>query len=211
MLTGIIDYNAGNLRSVINAMAYLEFPCRLVRSIEDTDGLEALILPGQGAFGDSIRNLRGIGVFDFVREWILADRPYFGICLGYQLLFEESAEAPGVEGLSVFKGRVVRFRDSGLKIPHMGWNSARPSDPSHPIWRGLGDDPYFYFVHSYFPAPEDPGIIGCRTDYGEGFASGVLRGNCAAFQFHPEKSQDAGLTLLRNFFAFVGAAVPSPV
>jgi imidazole glycerol phosphate synthase glutamine amidotransferase subunit len=142
------------------------------------------------------------GLTEAIREWVLAGKPYFGICLGYQILFEGSEETPGVAGLGVLKGTVRRFRKTpGLKIPHMGWNSVVPRQPETGFWQNLGPEPYFYYVHSYFPAPDDDSIISAETTYGDDtFAAAVQRGPLLAAQFHPEKSQDAGLRLLGNFF-----------
>ncbi|CAN5210155.1 imidazole glycerol phosphate synthase subunit HisH [soil metagenome] len=212
MLTGIIDYGGGNLRSVTNAVAALGRPWRLVSSPGDTPGLDALIFPGQGSFGDSVRNLQAAGLWDFVAGWVAADRPFLGICLGYQILFDGGEESPGVAGLGVFPGQVVRFQDApGLKIPHMGWNLVSPTDPTDPLWAGIPADPYFYFVHSYYPAPADPSLAGATTAYGIRFASAIVRGNTVATQFHPEKSQSLGLKLLANFFARAESTLaPSP-
>ena len=204
-MTGIIDYGAGNLRSVANAVQALGIKPRLVSKPEDMEGLSHLILPGVGAFGDCMAELEKRGLTGAIRDWVLAGKPYFGICLGYQILFEESEEMSGIRGLGVFPGKVRRFKEDGRKIPHMGWNAAVPRDPSDPAWAGLGESPYFYFVHSYFPEPADPAIIAMETEYGEKFASAIRSGAVLATQFHPEKSQQAGLRLLGNF---LGAEVP---
>lgn len=201
MEVGIIDYGGGNLRSVANALRSLSVEPRVVASVGDFGGLTHLLLPGQGAFGDVVSRLEERGLGAPLRDWIAADRPYFGICVGYQILFDRSDEAPGIPGLGVLRGDVRRFADEpGLKIPHMGWNSARATRGDTRVWRGLGDDPYFYYVHSYFPVPADPGVVVAETTYGnQTFAGAVERGNLFACQFHPEKSQDAGLRLIRNF------------
>jgi len=199
MNVAVIDYGAGNLLSVTNALRQLGAEPRIVASPDAIEGATHLILPGVGAFGDCMRGLDSRGFADPVRDWIAADRPFLGICLGYQLLFEGSEESPDVPGLGVFQGRVVRFRDQGLKIPHMGWNAAEPSRPDAPCWENLGAEPYFYFVHSYFPKPDDPDLVAANTSYGESFASAVQRGRLIATQFHPEKSQTAGLRLLQDF------------
>jgi len=195
----VIDYGAGNLLSVTNALRQLGADPRIAESPDAIADSDHLILPGVGAFGDCMAELDRRGFAGPIRDWIAADRPFLGICLGYQLLFEGSDESPGVPGLGIFPGRVVRFDSSTLKIPHMGWNSAVPVHPGHPVWAGLGPDPYFYFVHSYFPAPADPALVATRTDYGAPFASSIQRGRLLATQFHPEKSQTAGLRLLANF------------
>ena len=207
MSTGIIDYGAGNLRSVANAVHALGIEPRLVSKASDLDGVSHLILPGVGAFGDCMAELTKRDLIAPVREWAKAGKPYFGICLGYQILFEGSEEAGGTEGLGVFPGSVRRFREDGRKIPHMGWNAALPVHPEDAMWEGLGAAPYFYFVHSYFPEPADPGIVAMRTEYGETFASAIRSGAVMGTQFHPEKSQQAGLRLLGNFLGAVPAAV----
>ncbi|MFZ9938384.1 MAG: imidazole glycerol phosphate synthase subunit HisH, partial [Luteolibacter sp.] len=200
-MTGIIDYGAGNLRSVANAVHALGIEPRLVAKPADLAGLTHLILPGVGSFGDCMAQLARLCLTDPIREWIAAGKPYLGICLGYQILFESSEETPGVPGLGAFTGIVRRFRQApGLKIPHMGWNSALPRHPESPTWSGLGPEPYFYFVHSYFPVPEDDSLIAATTRYGDDtFAAAIETPSLLACQFHPEKSQDAGLRLLRNF------------
>ncbi|MCH7228698.1 imidazole glycerol phosphate synthase subunit HisH [Haloferula sp. A504] len=200
MKTGIIDYGAGNLRSVDNAVHSLGVEPRIIDNPDGFGDLTHLILPGVGAFGDSMAELERRGLVEPIRDWIAADRPFFGICVGYQMLFEEGDENPGIPGLGIFKGRVVRFPEDGRKIPHMGWNAATARDPDDPLWDGLGDQPFFYFVHSYFPEPADDSLTAMETDYeGLRFASAIRRGKLLATQFHPEKSQQAGLRLLRNF------------
>jgi imidazole glycerol phosphate synthase glutamine amidotransferase subunit len=136
-----------------------------------------------------------------IRDWVAAGKPYLGICLGYQILFDSSEETPGVAGLGIVPGVVRRFAQTpGLKIPHMGWNSALPRNPDSGNWAGLGAEPYFYFVHSYFPVPENPAVIAAETTYGaDTFAAAIELPNLLACQFHPEKSQDAGIRLIRNF------------
>lgn len=195
----VIDYGAGNLLSVANALRQLGGDPQIAAGPEAIAGASHLVLPGVGSFGDCMTELERRGFREPLRDWIAADRPFLGICLGYQLLFEGSDESPGVAGLGVFRGRVVRFPDGPLKIPHMGWNAAVPADPADSCWAGLGGGPYFYFVHSFFPEPADAGLVATRTDYGVSFASSVRRGRLLATQFHPEKSQTAGLRLLRNF------------
>lgn len=204
MNLGILDYGGGNLRSVINAFAAVGQPATLVTTPAHFDELDVLVFPGQGAFGDSVRQLQESRLWEPLREWLRMEKPYLGICLGYQLLFESGAESPGVPGLAKFRGHVPRFTATpGLKVPHMGWNTARFTDPAHPAWAGLGDSSVFYFVHSYFPQPEDKSLAACMTDYAGEFASGITAKNLVAVQFHPEKSQQAGLTLLKNALAFL--------
>ena len=199
MNLGILDYGAGNLRSVRNALTAVGRESSFVRQPHDFDALDVLVFPGQGAFGDCVQQLQSANLWEPLQEWLASDRPYFGICLGYQLLFEGSEENPGVTGLGRFAGQVRRFTSQpGLKIPHMGWNQARFVNPSHPAWAGMGAAETFYFVHSYYPEPDDRGLVACTTDYGGSFASGIAAKNLIAVQFHPEKSQQAGLALLTN-------------
>lgn len=201
MVPGIINYGAGNLYSVANAVRSLGMEPRIIDRPEawPTD-LTHLILPGVGAFGDSMSELRRRGLCEPVCDWIAADRPFFGICVGYQMLFDGGEENPGVPGLGRFAGQVVRFPDDGRKIPHMGWNVTRARQPDDPLWQGLGEDPYFYFVHSYYPQPVDDSLVALTTDYqGLEFPAAIRRGRLLATQFHPEKSQKAGLRLLQNF------------
>lgn len=206
MNLGILDYGAGNLRSVLNAFKHLGAEGTLVTAPEHFENLDLLVFPGQGAFGDAARQLHERNLWQPLKDWLKAQKPYFGICLGYQLLFESGEENPGVEGLSIFKGTVPHFeRKPGLKIPHMGWNTVKFTDPAQPIWRGLGQDTSFYFVHSFYPKPANPSIAACTTDYAGKFDSGIMAPNLVAVQFHPEKSQAAGLTLLRNALEVLGA------
>ncbi|NOX99030.1 MAG: imidazole glycerol phosphate synthase subunit HisH [Verrucomicrobia bacterium] len=200
--TGIIDYGAGNLLSVCNALKSLDVPTRIVKKARDFEGLEKLVFPGVGAFGDSLRHIDEQGLREPLLEWLQADKPFLGICIGYQVLFETSEEAPEVKGLGFLKGQVVRFQSDGhLKIPHMGWNQVKFTDNADPLWRDMPDDPYFYFVHSYYPAPEDKELVSATADYGISFAAGIRKGNICAVQFHPERSQDLGLRFLKNFVA----------
>ena len=202
MELGVIDYGGGNLRSLLRALEFLGAKPKTVSSPEDFKGLTHLAFPGQGSFGDSMQNMEKRGLVDPLKEWLQADRPFFGICIGYQLLFEGSEESPDTPGLGILKGQVKRFPPQpGLKIPHMGWNTAQPNNPEDPIWNQLQNDPYFYFVHSYYPHPLDPEVIASSTDYGSPFTSSVRKGNLFATQFHPEKSQHTGLQLLKNFLA----------
>ena len=201
MNPALIDYGAGNLRSVANALRELGIEPRIATSPADMVGASHLILPGVGSFGDCMAQLGKLGLVGPIREWIAAGKPYLGICLGYQILFDSSEETPGVPGLGAFKGTVRRFQQSpGLKIPHMGWNSVVPRRPDAGTWAGLGSEPYFYYVHSYFPAPDDDALVAATTTYGiDTFAAAIETPSLLACQFHPEKSQDAGQLLLRNF------------
>lgn len=195
---GIINYEIGNLRSVEKAFQASGAQTRWVRSPKDMDGLTGLVLPGVGAFGDCIKGLRAIGMWDAVKEWVAADRPFFGICVGYQMLFESSEETPGIDGLGIFKGRVVKFQDPTLKVPQIGWNTVALKQKS-PFLKDIADGTFFYFVHSYYPQVADSSISALETEYGVRFTSAVSKGNLIATQFHPEKSQKAGLQLVKNF------------
>lgn len=201
MKLALIDYGAGNLRSVANALRALGIEPVIAASAEEIGDATHLVLPGVGSFGDCMEQLGKRGLLDPIRDWVTAGRPYLGICLGYQILFDSSEETPGVAGLGLFPGTVRRFTGApGLKIPHMGWNSVIPHGAGSGTWAGLGEEPYFYYVHSYFPVPADPSIIAAETLYGEDrFAAAIERPNLLACQFHPEKSQEAGLRLIRNF------------
>lgn len=198
-MLALIDYGSGNIRSVQNALQHEGASVELVSTPERLAAADAVLLPGVGAFGDCVRGLQTRGLWEPLREWLAEDRPFLGICVGYQLLFEGSEESPGVPGLGHFAGRVKRFDVPGLKVPQIGWNSLEFADAAHPLWRGLPANPHVYFVHSYFPVPEDPALVSVRSTYGETFAAGVASGNVAAVQFHPEKSQQIGLGILRNF------------
>lgn len=197
---GVIDYGGGNLRNVLNVLKFLGHDGVLVSSPTDMEDLDRLIFPGVGSFGDCVAELDRKKLRDPVVDWVKSDRPFFGICLGYQVLFERSQETPEVKGLAVFPGEVVHFpARKDLKVPHMGWNQVNPIDPEHFVWREAPNPLYLYFVHSYYPRPEDPGLTSSTTNYGDDFASSISRGRTFAGQFHPERSQEAGLQLIRNF------------
>jgi glutamine amidotransferase len=192
----IIDYGAGNLRSVAKAFEKLCCPPVVTSTPADVLAADAVVLPGVGAAGDSMRTLTGLGLAEAVHSVIQQGKPFFGVCLGLQLLFESSEEG-GAECLGVLRGRVKRFTP-GLKVPHMGWNQVSQR-ARHPLFEGVSQGANFYFVHSYFPVPADPSLVAGETDYGETFCSVVARGNLVATQFHPEKSGDLGLKLYENF------------
>ncbi|MBF0634942.1 MAG: imidazole glycerol phosphate synthase subunit HisH [Nitrospinae bacterium] len=198
----IVDYDAGNLRSVQKAFEKIGAKAVVSRNPEDVVNAEALVLPGVGAFGECMAHLEKFGLVGAVKDFIASGRPFLGICVGYQILFEGSEESPGVTGLGVFKGQCLKFtppREAGLKVPHMGWNQVRYTK-SGKLFDGVADGSDFYFVHSYYPKPEED-IAVASTEYGVPFASAVERGSVFAVQFHPEKSQQAGLAVLRNFTA----------
>lgn len=203
-MIALIDYGSGNLRSVLNALRHVGAEAQLISTPEKLAEADAVVLPGVGAFGDCVRGLQSRRLWEPIEGWLRSSKPFLGICVGYQLLFEESEESPGVRGFGHFAGRVKRFRTPGLKVPQIGWNRLQLTNPTGPLWRGLPESPHVYFVHSYFPVPEDPSIVSAWTSYGEVFAAAVARENVAAVQFHPEKSQAIGLALLSNFARSVG-------
>ena len=201
MKVGLIDYGRGNLASVEKALQSLSVEVQRVDSPGKFRALDAVVLPGVGAFGDSMHNLTGRGLVPPVLEWLESGKPFLGICVGFQLLLEGSEESPGVRGLGWIKGMVRRFPDSVGKIPHMGWNEVQPVNQGIELFQNMPGSLYFYHVHSYYPEVADESLIACRTEYGISFTSGIATGNLAAFQFHPEKSQANGLRLLGNFLA----------
>lgn len=204
----VIDTGICNLRSVTKALEAVGAQPRVVRSPAEADSVAAagLVLPGVGALRDCVASLRTTGLDATVRQWIAADRPFLGVCLGMQALFSHSEEG-GVNGLGIFQGEVVRFRrPEPWKIPHMGWNTVRFLQPDSPLARGLtGEGEAFYFVHSFHCVPADPALVLADCDYGGPFTAAIGRGRCFATQFHPEKSQAKGLQIYRNF-AHVAAA-----
>jgi len=199
-MIAIIDYGMGNLRSVQKGFERVGAAAEVTRDAERIEAAAGVVLPGVGAFGACMDNLRSFGLLEPVRRVIERGTPFLGICLGMQLLFEESEEFGPVRGLGVFKGRCVRFqqRDAEMRIPHMGWNQIRKRQPAAAL-DGVPDDAYVYFVHSYHVVPEDPAVIATTTDYGAPFVSAIARDNVFACQFHPEKSQKVGLRILENF------------
>ena len=208
MKVTLLDYGAGNVRSVVNALKALGAEVRPVERPEDILSAERLVFPGVGNFGSIMRALHERGFVEPLREYLRQNRPFLGICLGLQVLFEGSEEAPGVAGLGVFPGFVRRFR-VGLSVPHIGWNGVKARKPS-PLFNGLSGEEKFYFVHSYYVEPADAGLVLTTTDYGLEFASAVQHGNIVAVQFHPEKSGRAGLRFLQNFLEGADKAVLPP-
>lgn len=197
-MVAIIDYGAGNLHSVKNALDFLGTDSVITGDKDVILNADRVILPGVGSFGDAMENLRQRDLVETVRSVADGKRPFLGICLGLHLLFEGSEETPGVEGLGVFKGNVVKIPDYGLKIPHMGWNNISLAKDS----RVLSDDnPFVYFVHSYYINPDNTDIISAYTEYGKRLAVAIEDGNIFAVQFHPEKSGDEGMEILRKFLA----------
>jgi glutamine amidotransferase len=193
----IVDYGAGNLYSVTRAVVAGGVRPLVTSSARYVREAEALIVPGVGAAADTMENLRSHDLVEPIRQYIASGRPFLGVCMGQQALFDVSEEGGEHECLGVLPGRVVRF-ENGLKVPHMGWNQVRQTS-THPIFDGIPDNAYFYFLHSYYPRPEDPATTIGETEYGETFASVVARDNVVATQFHPEKSGAMGLRMYANF------------
>jgi imidazole glycerol-phosphate synthase subunit HisH len=203
-MIAIIDYGMGNLRSVEKGFLKVGIDARVVNDPRSVNDAEAVVLPGVGAFRDCMRNLDRMKLIEPILKSVRNGKPYLGICLGLQMLFTESEEFGVYKGLDILKGKVVRFQVD-LKVPHMGWNTVRLLNKP-PIFDGIKDESYFYFVHSYYVAPDDEGIIAGTTDYGMTFTSMVWKDNIIATQFHPEKSQETGLKILKNFGDFVKKA-----
>jgi glutamine amidotransferase len=211
----VIDYGMGNLRSVANALENVagdDWEVRVTQDAEVVREAGRVVFPGQGAIRDCMVELERLALRDAIRECV-GTKPFLGICIGLQALMERSEEDPGTRGLCVYPGEVRRFPDDArdpqtgarLKVPHMGWNRVHPTRP-HPLWQGIEPDERFYFVHSYYVVPEDPNLIAARTVYVVEFASALAAPQLFAVQFHPEKSQRPGLTLLRNFLRWNGEA-----
>jgi imidazole glycerol-phosphate synthase subunit HisH len=202
----LLDYGSGNLRSVHKALLKVGAEVRIAQRPAEMAGAAAVVLPGVGAFDDCINALRKQELLEASRDFIQTGRPFLGICVGYQALFERSEEFNScAAGLGIFKGNVVRFSErDGLKIPQIGWNELEINRTDCPLYRGVATGSYVYFVHSFFPKPEDESIVSTRTNYGETFASSVWKDNVFATQFHPEKSQKVGLQLLKNFVELIG-------
>jgi imidazole glycerol-phosphate synthase subunit HisH len=199
----IVDYEAGNTLSVTRALEKVGAKVDLTSDPERVGAADAVVLPGVGAFGDCMRKLRERGMEEACGEAFLSGKPFLGVCVALQAIFEGSEESPGVEGLGILEGEVVRFEGDGLKVPHIGWNELSLVR-DHPVLSGL-DGEAFYFVHSYYPVPEDTGDLIGETDYGTRFCSAAGRENLVAVQFHPEKSSRAGLKLYDNFLAWAGS------
>jgi glutamine amidotransferase len=197
----LLDYGSGNLRSAHKALLKVGADVRIAQTPAEMRDANGVVLPGVGAFDDCMNALRRQELFEASREFIRTGKPFLGICVGYQALFERSDEFNScAAGLEIFKGSVVRFSETdGLKIPQIGWNQIDIVQRDCPLFRGIESGSYVYFVHSFFPKPEDQAIVATRTEYGGSFASAIWRDNVFATQFHPEKSQKTGLQLLKNF------------
>jgi glutamine amidotransferase len=202
----VIDYGAGNLRSVEKALASLGYEPRVTSEPRDVERAAAVVLPGVGAAGQIMNSLRGLGLDEAVVDYIASGRPFLGVCMGMQVLFDASEEDGGQECLGVLHGR-VRKLDTDLKVPHMGWNSVSQRG-EHPMWEGVPDESYFYFVHSYIVEPADEDVLAGSTDYAGAFTSAVARDNVFGTQFHPEKSGRFGLRLYRNFVEWASTSFP---
>jgi len=212
-MIAIVDYGMGNLRSVEKGFLKVGVNARVVTNAKAVDDARAIVLPGVGAFKDCMRNLEEMSLTESVVRSIQKGKPYLGICLGLQVLFTESEEFGVCKGLDIFKGKVVRFQSTlkdadninVLKVPHMGWNTVK-IHRRPPIFDGIQGEAFFYFVHSFYVLPDDNDVIATMTDYGITFTSMVWKENIFATQFHPEKSQEIGLTVLKNFGDFVKRA-----
>lgn len=205
-MIALIDYGVGNLYSVEKALDAVGGKVLVTSNAADLKRADKLVLPGVGAFGDCMKNLEATGLIPTIIEQIFMKKPILGICVGLQILFEKSEESPEIKGLGVFKGEVKKIRAGGLKIPHMGWNSVKVGRKNYlvkfgapKLLAGLSKTPYFYFVHSYHAVPSNENLVTAMTDYGEDVTAAVELGNIFATQFHPEKSGDVGLQVLKNF------------
>lgn len=198
-MVAIIDYDAGNIKSVEKAMKLLKQEVVVTRDPETILSADKVILPGVGSFGDAMGKIRQYDLEKVIHEVVERRIPFLGICLGLQLLFERSEESPGVQGLGILKGEILRIPETeGLKVPHMGWNSLEFSGDGR-LFQGIPEDAYVYFVHSYYLKAEEPEIVTARTEYGTEIHASVEKGQIFACQFHPEKSSDVGLRILKNF------------
>ena len=198
-MIAIIDYDAGNIRSVEKALQFLGQEVKITRDREKILGADKVVLPGVGSFGDAMGKLHQYGLVEVIRQVAEKKTPFLGICLGLQLLFEGSDESPGVEGLGILKGEILRIPEGeGRKIPHMGWNSLELRNQGR-LFAGLSGEPYVYFVHSYYLKARDEQIVKATTEYGVTIHASVEQDNIFACQFHPEKSSDTGLKILKNF------------
>lgn len=198
-MIALVDYDAGNLKSVEKALVHLGEEPIITRERDIILKADKVILPGVGAFGDAMGKLKFYHMADVIREVVTRNIPLLGICVGLQLLFDSSSESAGVEGLNIVKGKILRIPDNGnLKIPHMGWNSLTIK-PGTKLFKGIPDQSYVYFVHSYYPKAEDDRIVAATTQYGTEIDAAIETGNIYACQFHPEKSGDVGLMILKNF------------
>ena len=201
-MIAIVDYGVGNLYSVEKALARFSSDVVLTHEAEIIDKADKVVLPGVGAFGDCMKNFKASGLVDAVLRAVKSGKPVMGICVGLQIMFEGSDESPGVAGLGIFKGRVRKINAPELKIPHMGWNSLTVNENASvniDLFKNIRENPYVYFVHSYYAVPEDKSVITAKTVYGGEITAAVGKDNVIATQFHPEKSGDIGLSIIKNF------------
>ena len=198
-MVAIIDYGAGNLQSVKKALDFLGYESEITMDREKILSASHVILPGVGSFGDAMASIRERGLEDTIKQAASGEKHFLGICLGLQLMFEKSDETPGVEGLGIFKGDIVKIPSAnGLKVPHMGWNSINLKQTDG-IFSGIRDGSYFYFVHSYYLKNAEPDVVAATAQYGVEIECAIQKGRVCATQFHPEKSSETGLRLLKNF------------
>lgn len=198
-MVAIIDYGAGNLQSVKKALDFLGYESEITMDREKILSASHVILPGVGSFGDAMASIRERGLEDTIKQAASGEKHFLGICLGLQLMFEKSDETPGVEGLGIFKGDIVKIpNENGLKVPHMGWNSINLKQTDG-IFSGIRDGSYFYFVHSYYLKNAEPDVVAATAQYGVEIECAIQKGRVCATQFHPEKSSETGLRLLKNF------------
>lgn len=202
-MIAIIDYDAGNIKSVEKAFQFLKQDVILTRDAGQILNADAVVLPGVGSFGDAMKKLENYGLVDIIHKVVEKNIPFLGICLGLQLLFDSSEESPGVKGLGVLPGKIVKIPDDqGLKVPHIGWNSLKYPKPGR-LFEGIKEEEYVYFVHSYYLVADSDDIVTATTDYVAHIHASVEKGNVFACQFHPEKSSDVGLKILSNFIKVV--------
>jgi glutamine amidotransferase len=199
-MIAIVDYGAGNLQSVKNALDFIGAESVVTADAAIIESADGVILPGVGSFGDAMNSMKASGLVEAVKASAVSGKPFLGICLGLQLLFESSEESPGVEGLCVLKGKILKIPDAGLKVPHMGWNSLEIKK-TEGIFKDTPQNTYVYFVHSYYLAAANEAEVAAKTFYGVSIDAAVSAGNLFGVQFHPEKSGDLGLQMLRNFVA----------
>lgn len=200
-MIAIIDYNMGNIASVAKALLSVGAEVMVTQDSEDLKRAHGLVLPGVGAFGSAMENLQSLGLIEVLKEQLKVGKPFLGICLGLQVLFEKSAESPGISGLGILAGQVKQFSfapEQKLKVPHMGWNQLKITKQDS-LFQGIPEQEVFYFVHSFYAEPIYPKVISGQTSYGIEFTSAIVQDNIRAVQFHPEKSSKMGLQLLKNF------------
>ena len=205
-MIAVVDYGAGNLHSVVNALDFIGAPCKVTKDAKDIEAAQGVILPGVGSFEDALNNMEKSGLTQAVCDAAKSGKPFLGICLGMQMLFDSSEESPGVKGLSLLPGALYKIPANGVKVPHMGWNSLEIKKPDG-IFEGLPQDTFVYFVHSYYLKAENENDVCAKTFYSVSIDAAVSRGNLFGVQFHPEKSGEAGLQMLRNFVRLCGEEV----